>query len=103
MYIVTHLILISSICAQSLQEMQKLRSEYEKYKSLQRKTPVFLDQSVSDQQKMGDLPSDYVYSPFNKAEKDTIKNSSSYFGYDFLRKETQLDFGKTCQFLKITF
>jgi len=91
-YIYTFLLIFSSISAQSLQEMQKLKSEYEKYKSMQREIPVNLNEADIEQSLPGNIPSEYLYTPFNPLESDTLKEGLNHFGYDFFIKRDSLRF-----------
>ncbi len=84
--------IFGSISAQSIQEMQKLKSEYEKYKSLQVEGGQNENKPKDGGANLGDVPSEFVFGPYKSLNSDSLEGKIKHFGYDFFIKRDTLRF-----------
>ncbi len=78
--------------AQSLQELQKMKSEYEKFKK-QSQLPLDNQSIGLTDPKRDIVPNQVNFSPYTfKTLDDSLKNMSKYFGYDFFTKRDTIGF-----------
>ena len=84
---------IPSASSQSMQEIQKMRAEYEKYKKgeLDFNENISLDNEDSD---IFGIPKSAVFTPYkpNIDLSDTLDNIDKFFGYDFFTVRDTLKF-----------
>ena len=84
--------IFGSISAQSIQEMQKIKSEYEKYKAMQGENSLDRDEINLDSYPEGNIPSEYMFTPYKNIQVDSTDNRLKHFGYDYFVKRDTLRF-----------
>tara|TARA_Y100000768_G_scaffold521_1_gene372 strand:+ start:5765 stop:7744 length:1980 start_codon:yes stop_codon:yes gene_type:complete len=90
--IILSILIFSIVPAQSIQELQKMKNEYDKMKK-QSQLPINIQNPELTNTTINDAPSQVSILPYTaKTLNDSLRNKSRYFGYDFFTKRDTIGF-----------
>lgn len=89
-YLLINLAFFTGIYSQSINDLQKLKSEYERLSSEQRKEQSL--NTINDIEDLIQLPQAAQISPFRLSKKDSSEIKSNFFGYNYFTQRDTIAF-----------